>query len=40
VGYLREAVVVLLTGVEDHLEGATNLWEEVVDVHKEVEVDL
>jgi hypothetical protein len=35
VGYLWEAVVVLFMGVEDHQEG--DLWEEVVDLHVEVD---
>jgi hypothetical protein len=42
-GYLWEAVVVLLIGVEDHQEGGVDLWEEVVDLQAEadprVEVD-
>jgi hypothetical protein len=37
VGYLWEAVVVLLMGVEDHQEGEMDLWEEVVDLQVEVD---
>jgi hypothetical protein len=40
VGYLRKVVVVLFMEVENHQEGEADLWEEVVDLQKEVEAHV